>query len=171
MFTSVLVANRGEIACRVFRTARRMGIRTIAVYSEADAKALHVREADEAVLIGPTPARESYLDAAKVLAAAEATGAGRQSTISAAIRFLAEQGGLDLDLWKADADPAKVLEHKVAEVMRAVARVGMAYEHPVPIVERYAQPLNLRTDFASVFEDRPESAARPPGSSAPPRKG
>lgn len=75
MFSSVLVANRGEIACRVFRTARRMGIRTIAVHSEADADALHVREADEAVLIGPAPARESYLDAAKVLAAAKATGA------------------------------------------------------------------------------------------------
>ncbi|MNH49795.1 Acetyl-/propionyl-coenzyme A carboxylase alpha chain [compost metagenome] len=75
MFKSVLVANRGEIACRVFRTARRMGLRTIAVYSEADAQALHVREADEAVLIGPASARESYLDAAKVLAAAKATGA------------------------------------------------------------------------------------------------
>ena len=72
MFKSVLVANRGEIACRVFRTARRMGIRTIAVYSEADAEALHVREADEAVLIGPAPARESYLVAEKVLAAAKA---------------------------------------------------------------------------------------------------
>jgi 3-methylcrotonyl-CoA carboxylase alpha subunit len=75
MFKSVLVANRGEIACRVFRTAKRMGIRTIAVYSEADAKALHVREADEAVLIGPAAARESYLVAEKVLAAAKATGA------------------------------------------------------------------------------------------------
>ena len=75
MFKSVLVANRGEIACRVFRTARRMGIRTIAVYSEADAKALHVGVADEAVLIGPASARESYLDAARVLAAAKASGA------------------------------------------------------------------------------------------------
>ena len=75
MFKSVLVANRGEIACRVFRTARRMGLRTIAVYSEADANALHVREADEAVLIGPAAARESYLVAEKVLEAAKATGA------------------------------------------------------------------------------------------------
>ncbi|MFC5342509.1 biotin carboxylase N-terminal domain-containing protein [Brevundimonas staleyi] len=75
MFKSVLVANRGEIACRVFRTAKRMGIRTIAVYSEADAEALHVREADEAILIGPAPARESYLVAEKVLAAAKQAGA------------------------------------------------------------------------------------------------
>jgi 3-methylcrotonyl-CoA carboxylase alpha subunit len=75
MFKSVLVANRGEIARRVFRTAKRMGLRTIAVYSEADAEALHVRDADEAVLIGPAAARESYLDAKKVLAAAKKTGA------------------------------------------------------------------------------------------------
>jgi 3-methylcrotonyl-CoA carboxylase alpha subunit len=75
MFRSVLVANRGEIACRVFRTARRMGLRCLAVHSEADANALHVREADDSRLIGPAPARESYLDAAKVLAAAEEMGA------------------------------------------------------------------------------------------------
>ncbi|WP_176593993.1 acetyl/propionyl/methylcrotonyl-CoA carboxylase subunit alpha [Sphingobium sp. EM0848] len=75
MIRSVLIANRGEIACRIIRTARRLGIRTVAVYSDADARALHVRSADEAVHIGPSPARESYLMGEKILAAARATGA------------------------------------------------------------------------------------------------
>ncbi|MDG2522266.1 acetyl/propionyl/methylcrotonyl-CoA carboxylase subunit alpha [Caulobacter segnis] len=75
MIQSVLIANRGEIARRVIRTARRLGVRTIAVYSEADADAPHVHEADEAVLIGPAAARESYLLPEKILAAAKATGA------------------------------------------------------------------------------------------------
>ena len=75
MIASLLIANRGEIACRVIRTARQMGIRTIAVYSDADAKALHVRQADEAVHIGASPARESYLVGDKIIAAAKATGA------------------------------------------------------------------------------------------------
>jgi 3-methylcrotonyl-CoA carboxylase alpha subunit len=75
VITSLLIANRGEIACRVIRTARRMGIRTVAVYSDADAKALHVRMADEAVHIGPSPARESYLRGDRIIAAAKATGA------------------------------------------------------------------------------------------------
>ena len=71
----VLIANRGEIACRIIRTARRMGITTVAVYSEADANAPHVRMADEAVAIGPAPARDSYLLPEKILAAAKETGA------------------------------------------------------------------------------------------------
>ncbi|WP_310532994.1 acetyl/propionyl/methylcrotonyl-CoA carboxylase subunit alpha [Novosphingobium sp.] len=75
MIKSLLIANRGEIACRVIRTARAMGIRTVAVYSDADAKALHVRSADEAVHIGPSAARESYLVGEKIIAAAKATGA------------------------------------------------------------------------------------------------
>jgi 3-methylcrotonyl-CoA carboxylase alpha subunit len=75
MFGSLLIANRGEIARRIIRTARRMGLRCIAVYSEADAEAPHVREADEAVLIGPPAARESYLVADKIIAAARKTGA------------------------------------------------------------------------------------------------
>ncbi|GBG03335.1 3-methylcrotonyl-CoA carboxylase subunit alpha [Azospira sp. I13] len=75
MFSKILIANRGEIACRVIKTARRMGIRTVAVYSEADANARHVRLADEAVLLGPAAARESYLVAEKILDAAKRTGA------------------------------------------------------------------------------------------------
>jgi 3-methylcrotonyl-CoA carboxylase alpha subunit len=75
MFNKILIANRGEIACRVIKTARRMGIRTVAVYSEADANARHVRLADEAVLLGPAAARESYLVADKIIEACQRTGA------------------------------------------------------------------------------------------------
>ena len=75
MITKLLIANRGEIACRIIRTARAMGIATVAVYSDADARALHVRQADEAVHIGPSPAAESYLVGEKIITAAQQTGA------------------------------------------------------------------------------------------------
>jgi len=75
MFTKILIANRGEIACRVIATAKKMGIATVAVYSEADKEARHVMLADEAVLLGAAPSRESYLVADKIIAAAKATGA------------------------------------------------------------------------------------------------
>ena len=75
MFKKILIANRGEIACRVIKTARRMGIATVAVYSDADARAPFVQMADEAVHIGPAPAAQSYLIADKIIAAAKQTGA------------------------------------------------------------------------------------------------
>ncbi len=75
MFNKILIANRGEIACRIIKTARRMGIRTVAVYSEADVNARHVRLADEAVLLGPAAARESYLVADRIIEACQRTGA------------------------------------------------------------------------------------------------
>ena len=75
MFDKILIANRGEIACRVARTARRMGIRTVAVYSDADADALHVSACDEAWRLGPPPPRESYLNGDAILAIARRTGA------------------------------------------------------------------------------------------------
>jgi len=75
MFTKILIANRGEIACRVIATAKKMGIATVAVYSEADKEARHVQLADEAVLLGPAPSRESYLVADKIIEAAKKTGA------------------------------------------------------------------------------------------------
>ena len=75
MFSSLLIANRGEIACRVMRTAKRMGLRTIAVYSDADAGAPHVAMADQALRVGPAPVRESYLNVEAILVAARASGA------------------------------------------------------------------------------------------------
>src|SRR6202163_4396984 len=75
MFKRILIANRGEIACRIIKTARRMGIATVAVYSEADRDALHVEMADEAVPIGPPPAAQSYLVIDNIIEACKASGA------------------------------------------------------------------------------------------------
>jgi acetyl-CoA carboxylase, biotin carboxylase subunit len=88
LFEKILIANRGEIACRVARAARALGVKTVAVFSDADAKALHVEACDEAVRLGPPPARESYLDGAKILAAARQTGA---LAIHPGYGFLSEQ--------------------------------------------------------------------------------
>jgi 3-methylcrotonyl-CoA carboxylase alpha subunit len=110
MIQSLLIANRGEIACRIIRTARAMGIRTVAVYSDADAKALHVRQADEAVHIGASPARESYLVGEKIIAAALATNA---EAIHPGYGFLSEnaefaQGVIDAGLIWVGPRPASI---------------------------------------------------------------
>lgn len=90
MFSKILIANRGEIACRIIRTASSMGIRTVAVYSDADRNAMHVALADEAIAIGPAPARASYLDGEKIIAAAKASGA---EAIHPGYGFLSENAG------------------------------------------------------------------------------
>ncbi len=99
MFKKILIANRGEIACRVIRTAKKMGIKTVAVYSDADARAPHVKMADEAVRLGPAPASESYLKAELILLACKETGAeavhpgyGFLSERESFPRMLAENG-------------------------------------------------------------------------------
>ena len=98
MFAKLLIANRGEIACRIIKTARRLGIPTVAVYSDADRDALHVDMADEAVRIGPAAASQSYLDAAKIIAAAKETGA---DAIHPGYGFLSENAGFAKALAKA----------------------------------------------------------------------
>ncbi|MGB8182145.1 MAG: biotin carboxylase N-terminal domain-containing protein, partial [Stellaceae bacterium] len=110
MFKKILIANRGEIACRIMRTAKRMGIATVAVYSEADADARHVREADEAIAIGPAPSAQSYLDVKKIVAACRATGA---QVVHPGYGFLSENPALPRALAKAGItfigpDPAAI---------------------------------------------------------------
>ena len=98
MIKTLLIANRGEIACRIMRTCRDLGIKTVAVYSDADARAKHVREADVAVHIGASPAAESYLDSARVIEAAKATGA---DAIHPGYGFLSENAEFADDVVKA----------------------------------------------------------------------
>src|SRR5262249_48838664 len=107
VFKKILIANRGEIACRIIKTARHMGIATVAVYSEADAEALHVREADEAVLIGPPPSAESYLRIDRVVEACRKTGA---EAVHPGYGFLSER----------------------AEFAKALAEAGIVFIGPPP---------------------------------------
>jgi 3-methylcrotonyl-CoA carboxylase alpha subunit len=112
-FDKLLIANRGEIACRIMRTARRMGMRTVAVFSDADRNALHVALADEAVNIGRPPAQESYLNIEALLAAARTTGAGG---VHPGYGFLAENA----DFAKACTDAGLVFVGPAAETMRVM---------------------------------------------------
>jgi 3-methylcrotonyl-CoA carboxylase alpha subunit len=134
MLRKVLIANRGEIACRVMRTARRMGIATVAVYSDADARAQHVADADEAVHIGMSPATESYLRIDRILAAAKATGA---DAIHPGYGFLAENADF------ADACAKAVIKFigPSGEAMRKLggkaAAKAIARAAGVPVVAGY----------------------------------
>jgi len=134
MIRSLLIANRGEIACRVIRTARAMGIRTVAVYSDADAKALHVRQADEAVHIGPSPAAESYLRGDRIIEAAKATGA---EAIHPGYGFLSENAGFA----QAVIDAALVWVGPSPESIRAMglkdAAKNLMQEAGVPVTPGY----------------------------------
>ncbi|ASJ90370.1 acetyl/propionyl/methylcrotonyl-CoA carboxylase subunit alpha [Porphyrobacter sp. CACIAM 03H1] len=143
MITKLLIANRGEIACRIMRTARAMGIATVAVYSDADAKALHVRSADAAVHIGPSPAAESYLVGAKIIAAAKQTGA---NAIHPGYGFLSEnadfaQAVIDAGLIWVGPKPASIramgLKDAAKQLMRAAGvPVTPGYDGSDQSVER-----------------------------------
>ena len=150
MFTTVLVANRGEIAVRVIRTLRRLGIRSVAVYSTADAESLHVRAADAAVLLGPAPALQSYLDIEKVVAAARRTGA---QAVHPGYGFLAENAGFAAALAAAGivflGPPTRAIEvmgDKIA-AKNAVAAFG------VPVIPGLARPGLTDADLIAAAED------------------
>ena len=143
MIEKLLIANRGEIACRIIRTAHDMGIATVAVYSDADARALHVRSADEAVHIGPSPAAESYLVGEKIIAAAKQTGA---QAIHPGYGFLSEnaafaQAVIDAGLIWVGPKPSSIeamgLKDAAKKLMRAAGvPVTPGYEGEDQSVER-----------------------------------
>lgn len=150
MIQSLLIANRGEIACRVIHTARRLGIRTIAVYSDADASSLHVRLADEAVHIGASPARESYLLGDRIIAAAQETGA---EAIHPGYGFLSEnaafaQAVIDAGIRWVGPDPSSI----TAMGLKDAAKTLMA-EAGVPVTPGY---MGARQDPAFLAEQASE---------------
>ncbi|RYG89583.1 MAG: methylcrotonoyl-CoA carboxylase, partial [Alphaproteobacteria bacterium] len=124
MMESLLIANRGEIACRIIRTAKAMGIRTVAVYSDADAQALHTRSADEAVHIGPSPARESYLVGERIIAAAKSSGA---AAIHPGYGFLSENA----DFAQSVADAGLIWVGPKPESIRAMGLKDAAKERMI----------------------------------------
>lgn len=97
----ILIANRGEIACRIIKTAKRLGIRTVAVYSDADRDSLHVKSADEAFRIGPPPARLSYLNSSAIIEAANRSGSQVYSLIISVLLFL-DYASYQLSMWVQD---------------------------------------------------------------------
>lgn len=132
MFKKILIANRGEIACRVMRTAKRMGISTVAVYSDADRDALHVKMADEAVHIGPPPASESYLLGDKIIEACQSTGA---EAVHPGYGFLSENASFAAALEKtgiAFIGPNRVAIEEMGDKIRSKQVAGAAGVSTVP---------------------------------------
>ncbi|QTX05044.1 biotin carboxylase N-terminal domain-containing protein [Agromyces archimandritae] len=154
MFETVLIANRGEIACRIIRTLRRLGIRSVAVYSDADAGAPHVRLADDAVRLGPAPAAESYLHVPRILAAARETGA---QAIHPGYGFLSEDAGFARAVREAGLvfiGPGEEALHVMGDKIRAKDRVAAA---GVPTVPGFAEPAGERMPDAALAARAAES--------------
>ncbi|MEN9886862.1 MAG: Acetyl-/propionyl-coenzyme carboxylase alpha chain [Pseudomonadota bacterium] len=138
MFKKILIANRGEIACRVIATARKMGIATVAVYSEADKEARHVRLADEAVLLGPAPSRESYLVADKIIAAAKQTGA---EAIHPGYGFLSENEAFAQRCEDEGIAFIGPKAHSIAAMGDKIASKKLANEAKVNTIPGYNDPI------------------------------
>ncbi|MCX2861635.1 acetyl-CoA carboxylase biotin carboxylase subunit [Paucibacter sp. PLA-PC-4] len=138
MFTKILIANRGEIACRVIKTAQKLGISTVAVYSEADKDARHVELADEAVLLGPAPSRESYLVADKIIAAAKATGA---QAIHPGYGFLSENEDFARRVEEEGITFIGPKHYSIAAMGDKIASKKLAKEANVNTIPGYNEPI------------------------------
>jgi propionyl-CoA carboxylase alpha chain len=150
MFKKILIANRGEIACRVIKTAKKMGIKTVAVYSEADRDAMHVELADEAVLIGPAPSRESYLVADKIIDAARTTGA---QAIHPGYGFLSENE----DFAKRVEDEGLVFigpkHHSIAAMGDKIASKKLALQAKVHTIPGYNDVIESADQAVRIAKD------------------
>ena len=156
-FETVLVANRGEIACRIIRTLKRLGLRTVAVYSDDDADARHVRDADTAIRLGPADPRQSYLDAGAVLAACRASGAqavhpgyGFLSENAAFARLLQENGITFI------GPGVKALE-LMGDKIRSKNHVA---GYGVPVIPGIAEPGLTDEDLAAAAEQIGRASCR-----------
>ena len=150
MFKKILIANRGEIACRVIATAKKMGIATVAVYSEADADARHVQMADEAVLLGPAPSRESYLVADKIIAAAKQTGA---EAIHPGYGFLAENEGFAKRVEEEGLVFIGPKHASIAAMGDKIASKKLALQAKVNTIPGYNDPIDSADQAVSIAKD------------------
>ncbi len=147
MFKKILIANRGEIACRVIKTAKKMGIATVAVYSEADKDACHVELADEAVLLGPAPSRESYLVADKILAAAKQTGA---EAIHPGYGFLSENEDFARRVEQEGLVFIGPKHHSIAAMGDKIASKKLASEARVNTIPGHNQPIESPEEAVAI---------------------
>ncbi|CAB1370452.1 acetyl-CoA carboxylase biotin carboxylase subunit [Denitratisoma oestradiolicum] len=150
MFKKILIANRGEIACRVIKTARRMGIKTVAVYSEADKDARHVELADEAVCIGPAASKESYLVMDKIIAACKQTGA---EAVHPGYGFLSENEEFSRTLEEQGIVFIGPKHHSVAAMGDKIASKKLAKEARVNIIPGYNDPIDTPERAVEIARD------------------
>lgn len=150
MFSKILIANRGEIACRVIRTAKRMGIKTVAVYSDADARAPHVKMADEAVRLGPPPASESYLKAELIIDACKATGA---EAVHPGYGFLSERTSFAEALEKAGIAFIGPPPKAIAAMGDKIESKKLAQKAGVNVVPGYLGDIATTDDAVKIASD------------------
>ncbi|MDO9450890.1 MAG: biotin carboxylase N-terminal domain-containing protein, partial [Rugosibacter sp.] len=150
MFKKILIANRGEIACRVIKTARKMGIKTVAVYSEADRDARHVELADEAVCIGPAASKESYLVMDKIIAACKQTGA---EAVHPGYGFLSENAEFSRRLEEAGIIFIGPKHESIAAMGDKIASKKLALKAKVNVIPGYNEAINTPEQAVGIAKD------------------